>query len=120
MGFHLFHHGHRADETDLEHKLAASTLPVLVEFAERDDPVCRLEAPVLDEVLRRFADRLSVLQTDVGSNPSEGDTYDITAVPTMILFVEGQERLRLVGFRPIGQLVAELEAALPSDPAASS
>jgi thioredoxin 1 len=89
---------------------------VLVEFAERDDTVCRMEAPVLDKVLRRFADRLSVVQTDVGSHPAEADRYGITAVPTMILFIDGVEKLRVVGFRPVEELAAALEEALPSAP----
>ena len=119
MGFHLFHHGHRSsEESDLEHKLAVSPHPVLVEFAERDDSVCRMEGQVLDKVLRRFADRVSVLQTYVGSHPAEADRYDITAVPTLILFVDGVEKLRVVGFTPIEELAAALDEALPPAPSA--
>jgi len=112
VGLHLHHHASRVAPGRLQKVVAASKVPVLVEFAERDAPACRMEEPVLAAILRRYPDGLSVVQADIETSPSDAQTYGITAVPTFVLFVGGAERLRLTGYKSVDELAAALDAEL--------
>jgi thioredoxin 1 len=115
MGFHFAHKATVATPGSLAEKVAGAHA-VLVEFAERDAPACRLEAPILAKVLRRYSDRLSVLQADVESSSTDAATFAVTAVPTFVLFVEGVEKLRLVGYQSVDDLTRALDEALAPPP----
>jgi thioredoxin 1 len=112
MGFHFDHKASDAHPGALAEKVAAAPA-LLVEFAERDAPACRLEEPILAQVLRRYADRLRVLQADVESSPADAAAFSVTAVPTFVLFLDGVEKMRLVGYQSVDNLTAALDEALP-------
>jgi thioredoxin 1 len=111
MGIHLVHKATNARPGRLADQVAQGGA-VLVEFSERDAPTCRLEEPVLDKVLRRYADRMRVVQTDVEGSPADAAAYSIEAVPTFLLFVDGVEKMRLVGYQSADQLTRALDGAL--------
>lgn len=115
MGFH-FGGKASADRPGRVAEEVASSKAVLVEFGERDAPACRLEAHVLSQLLSRYGDRLRVLHVDVRNAPSQADAYAVTAVPTFVLFVDGAETRRLVGFQSVEDLARGLDEALPSAP----
>jgi thioredoxin-like negative regulator of GroEL len=117
--FHVFHKATKVKPGRLTEILGHYTVPVLVEFAEKDSPACRLEEPVLTQVLRHFADRLGVVQTDVLSSQEDAERFGVAAVPTFVLFVDGKERLRLVGYQTAEQLIKQLEQVIPPDAAES-
>ncbi len=111
MGFHFAHKALGAQPGRLAEQVAAAKA-VLVEFAAHDAPACRLEEPILSQVLRRYADRMSVLQADVESSPSDAKAFDVTAVPTFLLFVAGVEKTRLVGYQSIDDLTQAIDSVL--------
>lgn len=112
MGFHFTHKASIALPGHLASQVADGA--VLVEFSERDAPACRMEVPVLDKILRRYPDRLRVLQADVENSPADAAAFAVGAVPTFLLFVDGVEKMRLVGYQSVDSLTASLDAALPS------
>jgi thioredoxin 1 len=71
---------------------------VLIEFYRTGCPSCRLMAPAVKDA----ADRLGVklLLADAGANQAVGEQLKIDAVPTVIMFTDGEERGRLVGQQP--------------------
>lgn len=101
-----------SDPAELAEHLAAAGRPVLVEFAEKDSPACQIEAPILEDLGRRYAGRLEVLKADVAASPEVAARFNVRAVPTFVVFVGGEERLRLVGFQDIEDLTRVVEAAL--------
>jgi thioredoxin-like negative regulator of GroEL len=114
VAFHLHHKATKAKPGRLSEILGHYQVPVLVEFAEKDSPACRMEAPVLSEVLRHFPDRMAVVQADTESSPEDAERFGVAAVPTFILFVDGKEKMRLVGYQTADQLVEAIEEALPA------
>lgn len=112
MGFHFVHKATEAEPGRLGQQVAAHPA-VLVEFAAADAPACRLEEPILSQVLRRYADRLTVLQADVESSPADAEAYAVAAVPTFLLFVNGVEKMRRVGYQSMDDLTVALDEALP-------
>ncbi|MDR3209469.1 MAG: thioredoxin [Oscillospiraceae bacterium] len=61
---------------------------------------CKLVAPVIEELSEQYADRVTVAKVDVDANESVAASYGITAIPTVILFRDGEEAARFVGVRP--------------------
>jgi thioredoxin 1 len=72
---------------------------IIVDFwAEWCGP-CRMVAPVLEAVSTKFADKLSVYKLDTDANPATAQDYQITSIPCNILFKNGKEIHRIIGFK---------------------
>lgn len=95
------------DETfDLE--VLAHEGPVLVDFWAQWCPPCHMIAPVLTEIARDYAGSLAIRKLNADDNPQTAARYGVLALPTLILFVNGQPTRTLVGARPKRKLLAEL------------
>ena len=100
--------------------VAGADRPVLVEFTAEWCPPCKAIAPVLEGIAVELADGLAVASLDVDRNLATTNRYSVMAMPTLVLFVGGEERLRLVGARGRGRLLGELAAAGVVAPAPSA
>ena len=112
MGFHFARKTTDAESDRLADELAAGGA-VLVEFAQRDAPACRLEEAITAKVARRYDGRLRVLRSDVEESPGDAAAYSVTAVPTFVFFLEGLEKFRLVGYQSVDTLTRAIDEVLP-------
>jgi len=77
----------------------AANLPRLVDLGAGKCIPCKMMAPVLEELKKEFAGRLTVDFIDVWVNPDAGKPFGIEVIPTQIFFdAEGRELFRHVGF----------------------
>lgn len=60
---------------------------------------CRMLAPHLESVAQELQDQAAVAKVDVDRAQRVASTYQVTSIPTLILFKEGKEVGRLVGVR---------------------
>jgi thioredoxin 1 len=75
-------------------------LPTLVDFwAEWCGP-CKMIAPIVEALAEEYTDQLKVVKMDVDSNMVTPSQLGIMGIPTLILFKDGEEVTRLVGYRP--------------------
>ncbi|GAB3268295.1 thioredoxin [Kineosporia babensis] len=86
----------------------ASPEPVLVEFSADWCPPCQMIAPVLEQIATDESGRLRVVLVDVDENPVVADLYQVTAMPTLVLFRAGQEVARIKGVKPRELILAEI------------
>ncbi|MFG0260328.1 MAG: thioredoxin [Phycisphaerales bacterium JB041] len=89
-----------------------SDKPVLVDFWAEWCMPCRMLAPTIDQVAEDFKDRVKVGKVDTDSNQALGVQFEISAIPTVIIFKGGQVFKKFVGLTNKADLDAALESAL--------
>ena len=99
-------------DTNFQAEVLESEQPVLVDFwAEWCGP-CRVVAPVLEELAAERADELRVVKLNIDENQQTAMNFQILAIPTMVLFRNGQEAARIQGAMPKKRLEQQLAPAL--------
>jgi len=96
---------------DFQAEVLESDQPVLVDFWAPWCGPCRVVAPVLEEIAGE-RDNLRIVKLNIDENQQTAANYQILAIPTMVLFRDGQEAKRIQGAMPKRRLEAELEPAL--------
>jgi thioredoxin 2 len=87
-------------QEDFDKTVLQAQAPVLVDFYADWCAPCRMVAPFVDEIAREHAGRLLVAKVDTDRAPEVAMKYGIRSIPTLIVFSDGKELERSVGFEP--------------------
>jgi len=86
----------------------------LIDFSAAWCAPCKMLDPVLNKISDDLDDRIGFYHIDVDENPMASSQFGIRGVPTMIVFHDGQEIDRMVGFRDRNSLQTQLESLAES------
>jgi thioredoxin 1 len=84
-------------DTSFESEVLKNDLPVLVDFWAPWCGPCRAIAPVLEELAKEYDQQVRVVKMNVDENPSTPSKYGIRAIPTLILFKNGDVAGQVTG-----------------------
>ena len=94
-----------------EAEVLKSATPVVVDFwAEWCGP-CRQIAPALDEIAKEFSGKVKIVKLNIDENPRTPETYNVRAIPTLIMFKDGEVADTLRGAHPKNRLAAWIGGA---------
>lgn len=100
-----------ASESNFNDEVLKSATPVLVDFwAEWCGP-CKMLAPVLDELATEYDGKVKIAKVDIDQNPGLATQYRVSAIPTLLLFKNGQVMEQVVGLKSKRDLKASLDRA---------
>jgi len=96
-------------EVNFEAEVLRSKLPVLVAFLALWSRPCHVLDAALEEVASAGAGRFKVVKINADDNPDLSLLYDIQSIPTLLYFVAGNLRARLVGTASKEAILSKLQ-----------
>ncbi len=81
-------------------KLMAGSQPALVDFWATWCGPCKMLAPVMEELAAQYDGKVTVAKVDVDEEQDLAAQYGVMSIPTVVLFQDGREVERLVGYLP--------------------
>lgn len=82
--------------------------PVLLELGGEGCPACARMLPILSKIAKDYSEYFTVAYYDVWKDPTVGQKYGISAIPTLIFFdKDGNELYRQEGFTSKEEILAK-------------
>jgi thioredoxin 1 len=102
-----------AEFTDASFKgdVLQSEVPVLVDFWAPWCGPCRMIAPVVEELSKENLGTFKIGKVNIDDNPDVAMNYNVSSIPTLMIFKGGQVVERFVGVQPKSRLQQAIDAA---------
>lgn len=104
--------GHLVYLDDSNFKSTISKGVTLVDFYADWCGPCRMIAPIVEELSSEFNGKAKIAKLDIEKAQSTTADFQVTSIPTIILFKDGKEVKRIVGLRDKEALKSLISAAL--------
>jgi thioredoxin len=92
--------------------LNSTPVPVLVDFYATWCGPCQMMAPILEQTGLYLKDRLQVVKIDTDKYPNLASQYQVQALPTLVLFKNGEAIDRIEGVVQADRLIQHLQTLL--------
>lgn len=99
-------------ETEFNDKILKADTPVLIDFWAPWCGPCKMVAPELEAVASEYEGKAVVLKVNVDEQQALATKYNVMGIPTLLLFKDGKEEERIVGYRPRKDLMAAIDKVI--------
>ena len=99
-------------QDNFEKEITKSVKPVLVDFWAPWCMPCKLIAPTVEKLAEEMKGKVSVLKANVDENPDIATELSIMNIPTLVLFKDGKEVLRIMGVNSKETIEAKINSVL--------
>ena len=99
-------------ETNFQEEVMEADKPVLVDFWAPWCGYCQRLSPVIDELADDIGDKLKIVKVNVDENRSLAQKHGVMSLPTMLLFKNGEQAEKLMGYMPKDNIAAKLTPLL--------
>ncbi len=96
-------------DENFEQEVVKSAQPVLVDFWAPWCGPCRMIGPVIEELAKEYAGKVKVCKLNTDEAQDTAAKYQISAIPTILLFKGGKVMQQLVGLQPKEELKKHLD-----------
>jgi thioredoxin 2 len=97
------------DDTNFSGFISQASKPVMVDFFSPTCGPCRMLAPTIDTMAKKFFGRLIIAKLDTSQNQMAAAQYKIRGVPTLLFFKDNQLVDQVTGALPEQDLAEHLE-----------
>ena len=87
----------KADNATFEAEISEKEKLVIADFYSDSCIPCKRMSPVLAELEEEFADSVKFVKLNINFDAETAEKYEVTAVPTLVFFKNGEEQTRIVG-----------------------
>ena len=95
-------------DKNFQNEVMQSDKPVLVDFWAVWCGPCKMIAPIVEEIAVEYADKIKVRKVNVDEQQSLALEYGIVSIPTLLVFKDGKEVDRIVGYVPKEAIVNKI------------
>lgn len=85
---------------------------VLVDFWATWCGPCKMIAPIIEQLANQYEGKVTVAKVDVDKENSLAQKYGVQSIPTILIFKDGNEVAREVGFQPVASYTGILDNLL--------
>lgn len=91
-------------DQDFDASVVNAGKPALVDFWAAWCGPCRIIGPIIEEVAPSYNGRAVIAKLNVDENPETAMKYQVTSIPTLLMFKDGKVVDRAIGVMPKGEL----------------
>ena len=99
-------------DADFDNTVHNSDVPVLVDFWAPWCGPCKMIAPIIEEIAEEYADKAKICKLDTDEARDSAMEFGISAIPTIILFKDGQVQKKWVGLTSKKDLAEAIDELL--------
>ena len=99
-------------DENFEAEVKNAAVPVLLDFWAEWCMPCKMLAPVIEEIADQYAGKIKVGKLDTDSAREAALEFGISAIPTVIIFNNGEVAKRFVGLQQKADLAEAIDELL--------